>query len=74
MDERVRRISMPTTSFTGKRRLQLDAIDLLAKNLRDAHVRFVSPGIVIMRPQKADFSKGALISDPDGHAVLLIEK
>jgi hypothetical protein len=51
-----------------------DDIDLLAKKLRDAHVRFVSPGIVIMRPQNADFSKGALISDPGGDAVLLIEK
>src|SRR6266567_5604390 len=51
-----------------------DDVDLLAKKLRDAHVRFVSPGVVIMPMQKAGFSKGALVSDPDGHSVLLIQK
>src|SRR5213593_3942107 len=49
-------------------------LDALAKKLRHAHVGFVSPGIVAMPKDKAGFSKGALISDPDGHTVLLIEK
>jgi len=49
-------------------------LDLLAKKLRDAHVRFVSPGVVAMPKDKAGFSKGALVSDPDGHDVLLIQK
>jgi catechol 2,3-dioxygenase-like lactoylglutathione lyase family enzyme len=49
-------------------------VDLLAKKLRDAHVRFVSPGVVTMAKDKAGFSKGALVSDPDGHDVLLIQK
>src|SRR5262245_45218558 len=51
-----------------------DEIDLLAKQLRDAHVRFVSSGVVIVPKEKAGFSKGALLSDPDGHDVLLIQK
>jgi catechol 2,3-dioxygenase-like lactoylglutathione lyase family enzyme len=51
-----------------------DDIDLLAKKLRDAAVRFVSPGVVAMPKDKAGFSKGALVSDPDGHSVLLIQK
>jgi catechol 2,3-dioxygenase-like lactoylglutathione lyase family enzyme len=51
-----------------------DGVDLLAKKLRDAHVRFVSPGVVPMSKNKAGFSKGALVSDPDGHGVLLTEK
>ena len=51
-----------------------DDVDLLAKKLRDAHVRFVSSGVVVMPKDKAGFSKGALVSDPDGHNVLLIEK
>jgi catechol 2,3-dioxygenase-like lactoylglutathione lyase family enzyme len=51
-----------------------DDIDLLAKKLRDAHVRFVSSGIVAIPKDKAGFSKGALVSDPDGHSVLLIQK
>jgi len=51
-----------------------DDVDLLVKKLRDAHVRFVSPGVVVMPKDKAGFSKGALASDPDGHSVLLIQK
>src|SRR6266478_3025710 len=51
-----------------------DDLDLLARKLRDAHVRFVSSGVVSMPKDKAGFSKGALVSDPDGHNVLLIEK
>jgi catechol 2,3-dioxygenase-like lactoylglutathione lyase family enzyme len=51
-----------------------DDVDLLAKKLRDARAGFVSPGVVAMPKDKAGFSKGALVSDPDGHSVLLIQK
>ena len=51
-----------------------DDVDVLAKKLRDAHVRFVSPGVVSMPKDMAGFSKGALVSDPDGHDVLLIQR
>ena len=51
-----------------------DEIDLLAKKLRDAQVHFVSSGVVALPKEKVGFSKGALVSDPDGHNVLLIEK
>src|SRR5437870_4537550 len=51
-----------------------DDVDLLAKKLRDAHVHFVSSGVVVMPKDKAGFLKGALGSDPDGHSVLLIQK
>ncbi len=51
-----------------------DDVDLVAKKLRDAHVRFVSPGVVAMPKDKAGFSKAALVSDPDGHDVLLIQR
>src|SRR6266516_80046 len=51
-----------------------DDVDLVAKKLRDAQVRFVSPGVVAMPKSKAGFSKAALVSDPDGHSVLLIQK
>ena len=49
-------------------------LDLVARKLRDAHVPFVSPGVVGMPKDKAGFSKGALVADPDGHSVLLTEK
>jgi len=51
-----------------------DEIDLLAKKLRDAQVRFVSSGVVALPKEKVGFSKGALVSDPDGHNVLLIQR
>jgi catechol 2,3-dioxygenase-like lactoylglutathione lyase family enzyme len=51
-----------------------DDIDLMAKKLRDAHVGFVSSGVVVMSKDKIGFSRGALVSDPDGHDVLLIQK
>src|SRR6184192_4188166 len=46
-----------------------DEIDLLAKKLRDARVRFVSSGVVALPKEKVGFYKGALVSDPDGHNV-----
>src|SRR5947199_1170583 len=51
-----------------------DEIDLLAKKLRDAQVRFVSSGVVALPKEKIGFSNGALVSDPDGHDLLLIQK
>src|SRR5205809_5565823 len=51
-----------------------DDVDLLAKKLRDAHVSFVSSGVVMMPKDKVGYFKGALVSDPDGHSVLLIQK
>ena len=51
-----------------------DDIDLMAKKLRNAHVHFVSSGVVSMPKDEAEFSKGALVSDPDRHDVLLIQR
>jgi catechol 2,3-dioxygenase-like lactoylglutathione lyase family enzyme len=51
-----------------------DDLNLLAKRLQDAQVRFVSPGVIAMPKDKAGFSKGTLVSDPDGHDLLLIQK
>src|SRR6266567_812087 len=51
-----------------------DDVGLAAKKLQDAHVGFVSSGVVVMPKDKAGFAKGALVSDPEGHNVLLIQK
>ena len=48
-------------------------LDLLTKKLRDVNVRFVSSAVVALPNDKAGFIKGALVSDPDGHSVLLIQ-
>jgi catechol 2,3-dioxygenase-like lactoylglutathione lyase family enzyme len=54
--------------------IKTDGVDLMAKKLRDAHVHFVSPGVVSVPKDKIGFSKGAVVSDPDGHDVLLIQR
>ena len=51
-----------------------DDVEALAKKLRDAHVGFISTGIIVMPNDKSGFSKGTLVSDPDGHDLLLIQK
>src|SRR5216117_2738373 len=51
-----------------------DDVDFLAKKLREAHVSFVSTRIIVIPNHKSGFSKGALVSDPEGHNVLLIQK
>ena len=51
-----------------------DDLDRLAKKLSDTHVGFVSSSVVVVPKDKVGFSKGALVSDPDGHDVLLIQK
>ena len=54
--------------------IAINDIDLMAKKLRDAHSDFVSSGVTVVPKDKSGFSKGVLISDPDGHGVLLIQK
>src|SRR5262245_36722915 len=51
-----------------------DDLNLLTKRLEDAYVPFVSPGVIAMPNAKIGFSEGALVSDPDGHSLLLIQK
>src|SRR5216117_359479 len=51
-----------------------DDVQALAKKLRHAHVGFVSTGIIVIPNHKSGFSKGTLVSDPDGHDLLLIQK
>src|SRR5438552_39853 len=51
-----------------------DDVDLMVKKLRDAHVCFVSTSVIAVPNDKSGFSKGALVGDPDGHDVLLIQK
>jgi len=51
-----------------------DDVEALAKKLRHAHVGFVSTRIIVIPNHKSGFSKGTLVSDPDGHDLLLIQK
>ncbi len=51
-----------------------DDLAALAQKLRHESASFVSSDIVVVPRDKIGFTKGALVSDPDGHDVLLIEK
>ncbi len=44
------------------------------RRLAAGHARFVSPGFVALPDASLGFQKGALVRDPDGHAVRLVEK
>src|SRR5438094_6203481 len=49
-------------------------VDALARTLRQSHSRIVSSDVVVMQKDKAGFAKGGLVSEPDGHDLLLIQK
>ena len=51
-----------------------DDLAAAARRLRQAHVSFVSSDVTVVDREKLGFSKGVMVSDPDGHAVLLVEK
>jgi len=45
-----------------------------AARTREGKYRFISPGVVAMGDGTLGFAKGLLLRDPDGHAMLLIER
>lgn len=52
--------------------LEVDDLTNLVEKLQQKNVTFVSPDIVALsNPQ---YSKGLVVKDPDGHAVLLVQK
>jgi catechol 2,3-dioxygenase-like lactoylglutathione lyase family enzyme len=48
-------------------------LDATAQKLRQDHVGFVSSDVIVVPKDKLGFSRGLLVSDPDGHNVLLVE-
>ncbi len=52
--------------------LEVDDLAGLVKKLQEQNVTFVSPDVTTIGGQ--DYSKGLLIKDPDGHAVLLVQR
>ena len=55
-------------------RLIADRVETVAKSLGPRTFAFVSPGVVPLESATLGFSKGALVRDPDGHAILLAER
>jgi catechol 2,3-dioxygenase-like lactoylglutathione lyase family enzyme len=51
-----------------------DDLDTMVKMLRQNHTEFVSSDVTVVAKDKLGFSRGALVKDPDGHAVLLVER
>jgi len=45
-----------------------------AERMREGKYRFISPGVVAMPDGTLGFARGLLLRDPDGHAMLLIER
>lgn len=51
--------------------IEVDDLDALAAKLQSGGVTFISPQVVTVAG--APWSKGLMVKDPDGHAVLLVE-
>lgn len=49
-------------------------LEAVVSNLRAERVDLVSSGLTVMPKGELGFSKGTLIRDPDGHAILLVEE
>ncbi len=54
--------------------LETPDVESLAQKLRSQHIRFVSSKVIALPKGQNSFSKGVLLSDPDGHAMLLTQK
>ena len=54
--------------------LESSDVDSLAQKLRGQHIHFVSSKIIVLPKGETSFSKGVLLSDPDGHTMLLTQK
>jgi len=54
--------------------LVVDDVDSMAKWLRNNNVRFVAPRISDLPGGKLGFKKGIMVRDPDGHAMMMVEK
>jgi catechol 2,3-dioxygenase-like lactoylglutathione lyase family enzyme len=48
-------------------------VEAAATALRDAGVRFVTPGVIAVPKSPVGFSKAIMVLDPDGHAMRLVE-
>ena len=55
-------------------RLQTTGAEKATRRLLAGTFAFVSPGVVSLTEAALGFRKGALVRDPDGHAVMLVEK
>ena len=60
-------IHWQTTLVTGD-------VEVLASKMRAEHVDFGSSDVTVVPKDKLGFTKGVLVRDPDGHAMLLIEQ
>ena len=49
-------------------------VDAVEKQLRKNNVRFVSPGVSNLPDGKLGFKRGFMVRDPDGHAMVIVEK
>ncbi len=66
--------SRATDLWQWQTTLVVDDLDAIVKKLESAQVTWVSSGIVTMSDATLGFTKAAVVRDPDGHAVRLIQR
>jgi len=54
--------------------LSVDRAEIAVEKLKSDGIRFISPGVVTLPNRSLGLNKGALVRDPDGHALQLKER
>ena len=54
--------------------LVVNNVDKVAQGLRENKVQFVSNQVRTLPDDRLGFRKGIMVLDPDGHAMLIVEK
>jgi catechol 2,3-dioxygenase-like lactoylglutathione lyase family enzyme len=66
--------SMANDLWHWQTNLRVLNLDTAAKAIEAQKYGFVSPGVITLPNDKIGFSKGLMVRDPDGHAMVLVEK
>lgn len=66
--------SRATDLWQWQTTLVVDDLDATVRTLESAHVTWVSSGVVTMSDATLGFTKAAVVRDPDGHAVRLVQR
>ena len=66
--------SMANDLWHWQTNLRVPSLDTAAKAIEEEKYYFVSPNVITLSNDRIGFSKGLMVRDPDGHAMVLVEK
>jgi catechol 2,3-dioxygenase-like lactoylglutathione lyase family enzyme len=54
--------------------IETDDLSTAAQKLKQVHASFVSSDVTVLQKEKLGFTRGLMVSDPDGHDILLLQR